>query len=61
MIAVTGSTSAIQYIPYEKAYGQNFDDLPRRVPRLDKLRAIIPFRPRYSLDQIIQAVAQAED
>jgi UDP-glucose 4-epimerase len=61
VIAVTGSTSAIQYIPYEKAYGQNFDDLPRRVPRLDKLRAIIPFRPRYSLDQIIQAVAQAED
>jgi UDP-glucose 4-epimerase len=61
VIAVTGSSSSIQYIPYEKAYGQNFDDLPRRVPRLDKLRSVIPFQPRYNLQQIIESVAGAKD
>jgi len=58
VIALTGSSSAIEYIPYAKAYGQNFDDLPRRVPKLDKLKAVIPFAPRYNLDQIIQAVSR---
>jgi UDP-glucose 4-epimerase len=58
VIALTGSKSSIQYIPYEKAYGQNFDDMPRRVPDLTKLRGVIPFQPKYDLDGIIRSVAQ---
>lgn len=56
VIAITGSSSRIEHIPYEKAYGQSFDDLPRRVPRLDKLTAVIEFRRKFNLDQIIAAV-----
>jgi len=56
VIELSGSKSGIEYIPYEKAYGQAFDDLPRRVPKLDRIRSVIPFKREYNLDQIIQSV-----
>jgi len=58
VIAVTKSSSTIEHLPYEQAYGQKFDDLSRRVPRLDKLRSVIEFQPRHDLGQIIQSVAE---
>src|SRR5262249_18295766 len=30
--SLTGQKSAITFIPYEKAYGEGFDDMQRRVP-----------------------------
>jgi UDP-glucose 4-epimerase len=59
VIELTGSSSTIVHVPYEKAYGQNFDDLPRRVPRLDRLRSVIPFQPQFDLDEIIRSVIQS--
>ncbi|HEY7087215.1 MAG TPA: NAD-dependent epimerase/dehydratase family protein [Tepidisphaeraceae bacterium] len=56
VIQLTGSKSPIEHIPYERAYGQRFDDLPRRVPRLDKIRSAIGFAPKLNLTQIIQSV-----
>lgn len=58
VIELTGSKSQIQHIPYEQAYGQTFDDLPRRVPDLNRIRQTIGFAPRYTLDEIILSVAQ---
>ena len=54
------SSSTIEYIPYEKAYGQAFDDLARRVPKLDRIRSAIAFQPRFSLDQIIKTVVDEQ-
>jgi UDP-glucose 4-epimerase len=48
----------IERISYERAYGQPFDDLPRRVPKLDKIRLAIGFAPRFSLEQIIKSVIE---
>ncbi|HUB27901.1 MAG TPA: GDP-mannose 4,6-dehydratase [Tepidisphaeraceae bacterium] len=59
VIALTGSRSEIRHVPYERAYGQNFDDLPRRVPKLDKIRSVIDFAPRYDLDGMIRSVLQS--
>jgi UDP-glucose 4-epimerase len=56
VIELVGSRSTIQHEPYEKVYGFAFDDLPRRVPRLDKIRGAIGFQPRFDLDQIIKSV-----
>lgn len=56
VIQLSGSNSAIEHIPLAKAYGQQFDDLPRRVPRLDKIKSTIEFSPRYKLDEIIRSV-----
>ena len=56
VIELAGSRSTIEYVPYEKAYGLQFDDLRRRVPKLDKIRRVIGFKPTRNLDQIIQSV-----
>jgi UDP-glucose 4-epimerase len=56
VIELAGSTSTIEHIPYEQAYGRSFDDLPRRVPALDRIRDAIGFSPRMNLDQIIRSV-----
>lgn len=58
VIEMTDSTSPIEYVPYEQAYGQQFDDLPRRVPDLRRIQNAIGFEPKWSLDQIIQSVIE---
>lgn len=60
VIRLAGSRSTVQHIPYDRAYGQAFDDLPRRVPKLDKIKAAIGFSPRFTLDQIIESVVAQE-
>ena len=56
VIDLTPSKSPIAHIPYTEAYGRPFDDLPRRVPSLDRIRRAIDFKPRLNLDQIIRSV-----
>ncbi|MFI5381270.1 MAG: GDP-mannose 4,6-dehydratase [Tepidisphaerales bacterium] len=56
VIGLTGSRSEIRHIPYEQAYGVAFDDLPRRVPDLSRIRRQIGFEAKYNLDQIIRSV-----
>ena len=58
VISLCNSKSTIEHIPYDIAYGRTFDDLPRRVPKLDRIKAAVGFSPRYTLDQIIQSVIQ---
>jgi UDP-glucose 4-epimerase len=56
-IALTGSSSEIQFIPYEEAYGEGFEDMQRRVPSLDKAKRLIGYQPTRGLDDIINDVA----
>jgi UDP-glucose 4-epimerase len=56
VIHLARSSSELVHVPYEKAYGQKFDDLPRRVPKLDKIREAIHFSPKVNLEQIILSV-----
>lgn len=56
VIELAGSQSLIEYLSYEKAYGQAFDDLARRVPKLDRIRGAIGFEPTINLEQIIRSV-----
>jgi len=53
----TGSSSPIQFIPYDKAYEPGFEDMMRRVPCIDKLHALTGFRPQTSLTEIIDRVS----
>jgi UDP-glucose 4-epimerase len=52
----TGSASPIVHIPYEQAYGKDFEDIRFRVPDTTKLRRTIGFQPTMSMDQILDAV-----
>ncbi|MGE0041609.1 MAG: GDP-mannose 4,6-dehydratase [Vicinamibacterales bacterium] len=54
--AVTGSASPIVKIPYDQAYEEGFEDMPRRVPDLTKIRRLIGYEPRVALDEIIDRV-----
>jgi nucleoside-diphosphate-sugar epimerase len=50
------SKSEIVLIPYEKAYEQGFEDMPRRVPDLSKVQAAVGWKPSIALPQILADV-----
>ena len=54
--ALTGSRSTIVTIPYDQAYESGFEDMPRRVPDLSKIGALIGYAPRTDLDAILADV-----
>lgn len=56
IIRATKSKSRIEYIPYEKAYEEGFEDMQRRVPDTEKIRKLIGFEPTYTLPQIIEDI-----
>lgn len=56
--AATGSSSPIQYIPYDQAYEEGFEDMPRRVPDIGKLAKLIGYEPKVGLDETIKRVVQ---
>jgi UDP-glucose 4-epimerase len=53
---MTGSSSEIVKIPYDEAYESGFEDMPRRVPDISKIRRTIGYEPRVGLDDIIARV-----
>jgi len=55
---LAGSNSPIKLVPYDEAYESGFEDMPRRVPDLTKIEALIGYRPRYSLDDILTQVIE---
>ena len=53
---LANSRSPITFIPYEEAYESGFEDMPRRVPDLAKVGAMIGYRPKHTLDDILLQV-----
>jgi UDP-glucose 4-epimerase len=56
--ARTGSSSPIQLVPYDQAYEEGFEDMPRRVPDLTKIRNLIGYEPKVGLEEIIGRVIE---
>jgi len=54
--AMTGSSSPIVKIPYDQAYEAGFEDMPRRVPDISKIRALVGYEPTVELDEILTRV-----
>jgi UDP-glucose 4-epimerase len=52
----TGGRSPIVAIPYDQAYESGFEDMPRRVPDLSKIHALVGYAPRRDLDAILTDV-----
>jgi UDP-glucose 4-epimerase len=57
VIAVTGSTSSIEMVDYEKAYPAGFEDMERRVPDISKIERVLGWKPQIGLEQIIKDIA----
>jgi UDP-glucose 4-epimerase len=53
----TRSRSEIELVPYEKAYEEGFEDMPRRVPDISKVKALVGYEPQVHLDEILDRVA----
>lgn len=56
---IVRSSSPIETVPYQAAYGVQFEDMRRRVPDTRKIEAHIGWRPEITLEQIIEDVATA--
>jgi UDP-glucose 4-epimerase len=56
----TKSQSPVIFVPYDQAYEPGFEDMPRRIPSLEKLEKLTGFRPRTSLDEIVDRVIAFE-
>jgi len=54
--AMTGSASEIVTIPYDQAYEAGFEDMPRRVPDITKIRGLVGYEPKVQLDEILTRV-----
>jgi UDP-glucose 4-epimerase len=54
--ALTESQSEIVHVPYETAYEPGFEDMPRRVPDISKVSALVGYQPTRKLDEIIKTI-----
>jgi UDP-glucose 4-epimerase len=57
--SMTGSRSPIVKIPYDQAYEAGFEDMPRRVPDISKIRSLIGYEPTVHLDDILTRVIES--
>lgn len=53
VIARAESRSEVRFVPFQEAYNDDFEDMQRRVPCLEKIRKATGYEPRRGLDEII--------
>lgn len=53
---LTNSASEIVFVPYDEAYEEGFEDMPRRVPDTSKIKKLVGFEPKMKLEGILQSV-----
>jgi UDP-glucose 4-epimerase len=55
---LTASSSRIVFVPYDEAYEEGFEDMMRRVPDTTKIRDLIGYAPKISLDEMLLSVIE---
>ena len=60
IINMTGSKSELRYLTYKEVYGRPFDDLMVRTPDLSKIKRLIGYRAKFSLDETLQEIIDFE-
>ena len=56
IITITGSSSSLEFISYDMAYEEGFEDMQRRVPSIARAQELVGFAPSVGLDEIIRSV-----
>lgn len=46
------------YIPYEQAFGEDFDDMQRRVPDISKIHRFTGWQPKHTLEEALRDVIE---
>jgi UDP-glucose 4-epimerase len=58
VVARARSSSPIVTVPYDDAYEQGFEDMYRRVPSIEKIKAAIGWQPTLLLDETLDQVIE---
>ena len=53
VIARAQSNSTIEFVPFDQAYGADFDQITQRHPVEERLHSLTGFRPRWTLEQTV--------
>jgi UDP-glucose 4-epimerase len=53
---MAGSNSKIEFIKYEDAYEEGFEDMRHRKPDLTKIKEYIDYKPKFNLEQILERI-----
>ncbi|WP_417381249.1 NAD-dependent epimerase/dehydratase family protein [Gimesia sp.] len=56
IIAKVNPSVKIEYLPYNKAYNEDFEDVQRRVPDLERLEQTLGQKPQVKLDAILDDI-----
>jgi UDP-glucose 4-epimerase len=56
VVKLTGSKSKISFVPYANVYGNDFDDMARRKPDLSKIKKLIGYQPKVSLEESLRRI-----
>jgi UDP-glucose 4-epimerase len=56
----TKSHSPIVFIPYQEAYGFDYEEIQRRQPNINKVKQHIGFAPKVSLDRAIDEIIASQ-
>lgn len=51
---LAGAQAEISFVPYQDYYGLHFEDTPRRVPDLSKVRLVCGYQPEVPLEEGLQ-------
>ena len=56
VVNLAESESRIEFIPYDQAYEEGFEDMARRVPNTGRANRLVGFEPSVGLDDTIRSV-----
>ena len=56
VVNLAESESRIEFIPYDQAYEEGFEDMARRVPNTSRANRLVGFEPSVGLDDTIRSV-----
>jgi len=58
VLAATGSTSGMEFIPHDQVYGLGIEDVLHREPSIEKINSAIGWKPTFDLDRILADVVE---
>ena len=56
VLEATGSSSELEFIPYERVYGLGIEDMFHRIPSIEKVGSAVGWGPERTLDEILADV-----
>lgn len=60
VIKLTGSSSKIILVSHKRVYKEGFEDMARRVPDISKIKKLIGYKPKHTLEESIKEIIKYE-